>query len=120
LIRVIIVDDDPRVRAGLRVFLRAHQEIELVGEADSSTSALAVADATTPSVAVVDVHLPKMIDGLELLNDLTHRLRIPAIAISLDHGVRRHALDAGAYRFLDKASVPEFLVEALQQSVQRS
>lgn len=117
MIRVLIVDDDLRVRAALRAFLGAHPGVEVIGEADSSATALAIARAEKPSVAIVDVRLPDMRDGLELLRGLAGELKIPVIAISLDASIRRSALDAGAFRFLEKASPPEFLLEALRQSV---
>jgi DNA-binding NarL/FixJ family response regulator len=115
-IRVLIADNDPRVRAALRTFLCAHRGFEVVGEAGCSAAAVAMAREHVPTVALVDVYLPEKSDGLALLRVLTDELRIPVLAISLEGGAREGALEAGAYRFLDKTSVPEHLLAALQQS----
>jgi len=110
---VLIADDDPRVRAALRVFLGAHGQIDVVEEAATSGDALAIAQARRPAVAIVDLHLPGLDQGLALLQTLTGELGIPALAISLDVNAQQSALDAGAYMFIDKVSVSERLVDAL-------
>lgn len=113
--RVLIVDDDPRVRTALRAFLTAHPGMEVIGEAGTGTVALALAREKAPTVAVMDVYLPAMTDGLDLVRVFAQDLGIPVIAISLEATARRDALEAGACRFLDKASVSELLVEALEE-----
>lgn len=114
-VQVLIVDDDPRVRTALRAFLTAHPGVDVIGEAGTGTVALALARERAPTVAVMDMYLPAMSDGLALLRIFSQDLGIPVIAISLEATARRDALAAGAFRFLDKASVPELLVEALEQ-----
>jgi DNA-binding NarL/FixJ family response regulator len=111
-IRVLIADDDPRVRAALRTFLSAHPGIDVVAEADGATRALEMAREHAPTVALVDVYLPERNAGLELVRALAD-LDVPTVAISLEDGVRESALDAGAHQFLDKASVPDHLLGAL-------
>ncbi|MCE7003305.1 response regulator transcription factor [Kibdelosporangium philippinense] len=114
MIRVLIVDDDLRVRSALRAFLGAHPGFDVIGEAAGSEAALEIARTLGPHVAVVDVHLPELDNGLELVHDLGE-MKVPVVAISLDLAARHSALAAGASRFLDKASVPEFLLDALRQ-----
>src|SRR5829696_8849860 len=101
-IRVLIADDDPRVRTALRTFLCAHPGFDVVGEAGDASTALRLARESAPTVVLVDVLLPDAIDGLALLRTLTGELRVPVVAISLQGAVRDRALDAGAYRFVDK------------------
>jgi DNA-binding NarL/FixJ family response regulator len=112
-VQVLIVDDDPRVRTALRAFLTAHPGVDVIGDAGTGTVALELAREKAPTVAVMDIYLPAMSDGLALLRVFSQDLGIPVIAISLEAGVRQDALAAGAFCFLDKASVPEQLVEAL-------
>ncbi|MGP3948867.1 response regulator [Streptomyces sp. 7N604] len=118
-VRVLIADDDPRVRSALRTFLSAHADFDVVGEADSSAAAMAVAREHAPTVALVDVLLPDAGDGLRLLHTLTGELGIPAVAISIDDRLRRPARDAGAYQFLDKGCSPELLLAALRAATPR-
>ncbi|HEY4454165.1 MAG TPA: response regulator [Pseudonocardiaceae bacterium] len=118
-IRVLIADDDPRVRAALRVFLSANEGFEVVGEAANMAGALELARSCAPTVALVDVYLPGREDGLALLRALNEDLRIPVVAISLDNTACDSALEAGAYRFLAKESVPDLLLDVLGMSAQR-
>jgi DNA-binding NarL/FixJ family response regulator len=115
-VRVLIAEDDPRVRTALRRFLSASDGFDVVGDAGNATTALEIARAVCPAVALVDVLLPEARDGLSLLRALTAELGIPAVAISIQGWVRGDALAAGAYRFLDKDSAPELLVAALRDA----
>jgi DNA-binding NarL/FixJ family response regulator len=112
-VRVLIVEDDARVRIALRSFLSASDGFEVVGDAPDAELALRIARERAPDVAVVDVLLPDARAGLELLRTLTGELAIPAVAISIDGWVSADALAAGACRFLDKDSAPEQLPAAL-------
>lgn len=111
-IRLLIAEDDPRVRTALHRFLST--DFEIVGEADNAATALGLARELAPAVALVDVRLPEERDGLDLLRVLTRELGIPAVAISIKGSVRNSALAAGAYRFLDKDHAPELLVAELR------
>jgi DNA-binding NarL/FixJ family response regulator len=113
-VRVLIAEDDPRVRTALRNFLSASPGLEIVGDAAGTAAALQIARARAPDVALVDVHLPSSCDGLQLLRALTGELEIPAVAISIHSSARTSALAAGAYQFLDKDSAPELLLAALR------
>ncbi len=113
-VRVLIVEDDPRVRTALRSFLAASPGFEVVGVAADAASALKIAREAAPAVVIVDVLLPRVEHGLGLLRTLTRELGIPAVAISIDGWVSADALAAGASRFLDKDSAPELLPAALR------
>jgi DNA-binding NarL/FixJ family response regulator len=118
-VRVLIVEDDARVRTALRSFLSASEGFEVVGDAADAATALRMAREWAPAVAVVDVLLPDASDGLALLRILTADLSIPAIAISIDDQFSGDALAAGAHRFLDKDSAPEQLLGALRAAAGR-
>jgi DNA-binding NarL/FixJ family response regulator len=117
-LRILIVEDDPRVRTALRTFL-SEGGFEVVGDAATAAMALQIARERAPAVVLVDVLMPDVPDGIELLRALTGELRIPAVAISIHGWVRNDALAAGAYRFLDKDSAPEFMVAALRAAASR-
>ncbi len=118
-VRVLIVEDDPRVRSALRRFLSSTSHgIEVVGDAGTRDSALRLAHDLAPTVALVDVHLPNPADGLALLRALTD-LGVPVVAISIHGSVGASALAAGAHHFLDKDSEPDLIVAALRDAAPR-
>ena len=66
MIRVVLADDQPLVRAGFRMLLDAEDDIEVVGEADDGEAALDLVQTLRPDVVLMDVRMPKA-DGLEAL-----------------------------------------------------
>jgi DNA-binding NarL/FixJ family response regulator len=116
-VRVLIVDDDARVRTALRSFLSVSPGFEVVGDAGSVDATLRLAHERTPAVVLADVLLPDQRAGLGLLRILSAELGIPVVAISIRGRVRHSALAAGAYRFLNKDSVPELILAALRAAV---
>jgi two-component system, NarL family, invasion response regulator UvrY len=117
-VRVMIVEDDPRVRTALRRFLSASEDFDVVGDAGGRDPALCLARELAPAVALVDIYLPAPSDGLGLLTALTE-LGIPVVAISIHGSVRGSALAAGADQFLDKDSAPELMLAALRGAARR-
>ncbi|GLZ36132.1 hypothetical protein Lesp02_83190 [Lentzea sp. NBRC 105346] len=115
-IRVLIADDDARVRNALRTFLMATHGFEVVGEAGSPQLALEIARDLNPCVAIVDVLMPDAEDGLDLLRVLTAELSVPVIAMSLRSTLGPEALAAGAREFLTKDGYAERLVDALRNA----
>ena len=115
-IRVLIVDDDALVRAGLSFILRGVDDIEVVGEvADGDQVAAAVAEHR-PDVVLMDIRMPRM-DGLaatELLRRRGDRAQVIVLTtFDLDEYVLR-ALRAGASGFLLKDTPPPQIVEAIR------
>ncbi|MDT7789503.1 MAG: hypothetical protein QOF58_7922 [Pseudonocardiales bacterium] len=114
LIRVLIVDNDARVRGALRTFLEAHPGFEVVGEAGSAAPAIELAHQLVPCVAIVDVLMPDAQDGLELLTVLARDHGIPVIAMSLRSALAESTIDAGAHTFLPKDGYSDRLLTALR------
>ncbi|MCD0442832.1 response regulator transcription factor [Glycomyces sp. A-F 0318] len=115
-IRIAIADDEPLVRAGLRMVLRPAADIEVVAEAGDGREALAAITATRPDVALVDIRMPGM-DGLSVLGELAHRNVATAVIVlttfDLDDYVHT-ALTLGAAGFLLKDTPPHALAEAVR------
>lgn len=113
-IRVLIAEDNPGVRAALYAFLSTHPDFEVVGDAADAATGLDLARTLRPGVALIDVYMSDARQGLDLLRAVTGELGIPAVAISIHREVADRALDAGAYRFLEKDGSPEHLTAALR------
>lgn len=114
--RVLIVDDEALVRAGLRMILSAAPELEVVGEADDGAHAVAAVQAHHPDVVLMDIRMPRL-DGLAATRAVLALPSAPRIIVlttfDLDDFVFR-ALEAGASGFLLKDTPPTDLVRAVQ------
>jgi DNA-binding NarL/FixJ family response regulator len=114
--RVLIADDDRRVRRALRALLEAEDDLVVVGEVGTPTEVLARANALQPTVILLDLQLPTAAQGLALLPRLA---RWPVVALSVRGGLREPALRAGASAFVEKGAVPEALLAALRAAATR-
>lgn len=116
-IRLLLVDDDPLVRAGLSLMLGGADDIEIVGEASDGAEAEALADRTRPDVILMDIRMPK-VDGLTATERLRGRKDAPQIIVlttfHADDQVLR-ALRAGAAGFVLKDTPPAEIVEAVRR-----
>jgi DNA-binding NarL/FixJ family response regulator len=115
-ITVLIADDHPVVRQGLRVLLSLEDDIEVVGEVGDGVEAVELAAALVPDVILLDLKLP-VLDGLGVLADLRDR-GLPSRTLVLtsvtDQASVTVAMRAGAAGFLYKDVDPEALVRAVR------
>ena len=100
-LRVLIVDDDARVRRALRGLIECAADLTVVGEAGSTRSARRLDLELGPDVVVLDLLLPQASDGMQVLRELRGRDR-PVVAISRMGELRPQAMVAGAHAFLEK------------------
>jgi DNA-binding NarL/FixJ family response regulator len=116
-IRVVLVDDDPLVRAGLVLMLGGAPQLEIVGEAGDGAEGLAVIDRVRPDVVLMDIRMPRM-DGLVATQRLAERADPPKVIVlttfDADEYVVR-ALAHGATGFLLKDTSPPAIVEAIEK-----
>ena len=113
-IRVLIVDDDPRVRQALGSTVALEADMVMVAEAADGQTALAVAEATNPSVALVDILLPDDVTGLALVCSLEQRPGCEVVAMSVRSGLRAAARAAGAVAFVEKGDDIDALLQAVR------
>lgn len=117
-IRVLIADDQPLVRAGLRTILGVQPDMEVIGEAADGGEAIALARRLRPDVGLFDIRMPG-VDGIEATRQLAGPGVDDPLAIivittfDLDEYVYG-ALKAGARGFLLKDAGPELLAQAVR------
>lgn len=117
-ISVLIVDDEPLVRAGLRTILEPEGDIVVVGDAADGREALAKALSHGPDVVLMDVRMPRM-DGLEATQRILEAddEACPRIIVLTTFDLDQYlygALRVGASGFLLKNAPPEQIVEAIR------
>ncbi|MFF0149713.1 response regulator [Micromonospora sp. NPDC005203] len=114
MIRVVVVDDEQLLRAGLRLILEAAEDITVVGEAADGAGALEQAQRLRPDVVLLDVRMPG-VDGLTIAPDVVAAgpKVIMLTTFDLDEYVHR-ALRAGAVGFLLKDTPPWELAAAVR------
>jgi NarL family two-component system response regulator LiaR len=118
-IRVIIADDHPVVRNGLRGFLETHADIEVVGEAENGVQAVQLVREHVPDVILMDLLMPEM-DGVEAIDEivgLSPATRIIVLTSYTEDEFLLPAMQAGALGYLLKDVEPEELVSAIRAAV---
>ena len=116
LMRILIVDDHPVFRDGVRNMLNQHVDIEVVGEADNGKQALQLAKELKPDLVVMDITMPEL-SGIEATKAI--KAELPETAVLLLSGYSHDsyilaALRAGAVGFLSKGARNEELLNAIR------
>jgi DNA-binding NarL/FixJ family response regulator len=114
-IKVLIVDDHPLFRKGLRQVIEADQRFQLTGETGDGAAALAMIEEKKPQVAVLDINLPGM-SGLEIAR-LLQRKRLPTRVVILtmhkEEETFNRALDLGVKGFVLKENAVDNILDCL-------
>lgn len=109
---VLIADDEPIARAGLRDLLAAHDWLECVGEAANGPAAVAAIDALRPELVFLDVQMPGLL-GTDVLRHVRHQPFVVFTTAYAEHAVA--AFELGALDYLLKPFGPERLAAALER-----
>jgi DNA-binding NarL/FixJ family response regulator len=115
-VRVLVVDDDKLMRAGLRAVFSSDDQIEVVGEAGDGRAAIDSARRLTPDVILMDVRMPEM-DGITATREvlqITPEARVVIVTTFEEDDYVFGALAAGASGFLLKRTSPEELIAAIK------
>jgi two-component system invasion response regulator UvrY len=116
LINVLIADDHPVVRSGLRRILKDEIDMEVVGEAGNAQEAIDLGNKKECDVLLLDIELPGR-SGLDALKELKKsRPKLPVLMLSIypEEQFAVRVLRAGAVGYLTKESAPEELVRAIR------
>ena len=115
-IRVLLADDHPVVREGIRSCLAAQRHIEVIGEAANGEQAVSLAQQLAPDVVLMDINMPRLsgLEATKLLRRSSPRIRVLILSV---HNKRQFVLQivrSGARGYVLKESPPEELVRAIE------
>ena len=118
MIRLLLVDDQPVVRRGLRVRFHLEPDMQVVGEASSGREALTLAQTLAPDVVLMDLEMPGM-DGIEAtaaLRTIVPQSVVVILSIHTERQTRIQAQAAGAVAFVEKRGTTDTLLAAIRQA----
>ncbi|MEG3635647.1 response regulator transcription factor [Micromonospora palythoicola] len=118
MIRVLLVDDQHLIRAGLRMLCEAQPDIEVVGEADNGRDAIVLAARLVPDVVVMDLRMPG-VDGISATSRILADRPAARVLVLTTFGDDDHlypALTAGACGFLLKDAPPTELLDGVRRA----
>lgn len=117
---ILLVDDHPLFRKGLRHLLEEQEDFRIIGEVDDGQSALEEVRRLLPDVIIMDISMPNL-DGIEATRQILSKTpSIKVVALSMHSGKRfvENMLQAGAVGYILKKSIPEDLVNCLRMVIE--
>lgn len=115
--KIVLVDDHPVVRKGLKSILEEDAGFTVCGEAEDANTAIKVIAETEPELVIVDIELKGNIDGIELVAAIKARFpRIKMLVMSMDDGTlyAEKSIKAGAKGYIAKAEAAENIMSAIE------
>lgn len=116
MLRIVLADDHEVVRAGLRMVLESHSDLEVVGEAADGEAAFEAALKLEPDVLVMDLSMPR-VDGVaaaEKVRKAIPKVKVVALTLHAEPSYVQRLLQAGASGYVLKRSPTEELVKAIR------
>ena len=120
MIRLVLVDDQPTVRQGLRMWLSLEPDMMVVGEASNAREAMTLVQQLAPDVVLMDVEMPEM-DGIEAtaaMHVSTPQSAVVMLSIHDDVSTRTRAHASGAAAFVTKSGAIEELLATIRQAAE--
>jgi DNA-binding NarL/FixJ family response regulator len=115
-IQILLVDDHPVVRKGVRSFLAHRPNLNIVGEASNGAEAIRMVRELSPEVVLMDIQMPEM-DGLtatEYLHDAFPRVKVLVLSVHRERHYLRRIIKAGACGYVLKDASPDEFVRAIE------
>jgi DNA-binding NarL/FixJ family response regulator len=119
MIKLLLVDDEPAVRKGLRMRLAAEPDLEIVGEAADGQAALALAEKLNPDVVLMDIAMTPTngITTTQALHMMLPHVAVIILSIHDDALTQERAEKAGAVAFVPKRVPTDMLLATIRQAV---
>ena len=117
--RILVVDDNSRIREGLRSFLSSHQGFDIVGEAGDGLEAIQSVDRLLPDLVLMDVSMPRM-NGMEatrLIKKKWPKTKILALTLHKIDEYITATLKAGADGYILKDSIYGELIQSIEDTL---
>jgi len=114
-LKVLVVDDHPVVRQGLKLLLNLEPDLMVCAEAEDESTALSALQSLKPDIAIIDISL-KNSDGIKLIKDIKRRypdLQILVLSMYDESLYAERALLAGASGYIMKQEAPESIIKAI-------
>lgn len=115
--KIVLVDDHPVVRKGLKSILEEETGYIICGEAEDGNSSIRIIADTEPDLVIVDIELKGNIDGIELVSAIKSRFpKITVLVMSMDDGTlyAERSIKAGARGYIAKAEAAENIIAAIE------
>lgn len=121
MIRLLLVDDQPGIRQGLRMVLTLEPDITVVAEASTGREAVTLVQALSPDVVLMDIEMPEM-DGIAaaaMIHVGSPQSAVVMLSIHDDVSTRERTQAAGAAAFVNKNGAIEGLVATIRQAAEQ-
>ena len=116
-IRVVLADDHPIVRDGLRKLLSLEEDIQVVGEASDGREVLQIVQQTEPDVVILDLRMPNLdgLSALQALQQFNKKAKIIILTASEDKNEFVQAMKLGCSGIVLKQTAPELIVKSIRK-----
>jgi len=117
-IRLLLVDDQPAIRRGLKMRIALEPDLEVVGEVGTATEAIPLAQALLPEVVLMDIEMPSMkgISAIAALRRVTPHSAVVIFTLYDNAAMRARAWEAGAAALVAKHQTEEALLAAIRRA----
>jgi len=116
-IRIVIADDHPIVRDGLRRLLEVEEDIQVVGEANDGRQVIEVVQQTDPDIVLLDLRMPNLdgLQALQMLQQTCKRTKVIVLTASEDKNEFVQAMKLGCSGIVLKQTVPDLIIKSIRK-----